>query len=156
MTPEEAIEFVAVQGIVLESARGPVPNLADTVAGEAIEGSYWGHPNGNKIFALTRAVRSSGEVVVCRIVNRKVTYVHRRLWASIFRVREMFDGEDLGAISEIHSSTGKHKVETVPFPDWVPTDVMKEAEALTFSQAASNLGKWFAAYSRDRTDLSAS
>ena len=156
MSPQEAIEFVAQNGIVLESAKGSVPNLADTVAGETIEGSYWGHARGNEIFVLTRAIRSSEEVLVCRLVNGKVTYVHRRLWASIARLQDSFDKEDLGAINEIHSSSGKHEVETVPFSDWVPDDVRKDAERLTFSQAASWLGEWFDAYSRDRPDRDAS
>ena len=57
MTLEEAVSFIEEQGVVLESGKGPVPNLADIVAGEAIKGSYWGHPKGNEIFLLTRAVR---------------------------------------------------------------------------------------------------
>ncbi len=156
MTPKEAIEFVARYGIVLESAKGSVPNLADAVAGEAIEGSYWGHPKGDEIFVLTRAIRSSEEILVCRLVNGKVTYLHRSLWASIYRLLESFDMQALGAITEIHSSSGKHEVETVPFPDWVPDYVKEDAEELTYSQAASNLGEWFDAYSRDRLDRGAS
>jgi len=143
MTPQEAIEFIARHGVVLESAKASVPNLADTVAGESIQGSYWGHPMGDEIFILTRAVRSSEEVLVCRLVDGKVTYVHRRLWPSIFRLRNSFDQEHLGALHEVHTSSGKHKVETTPFPDWVSDEVKEEAEALTNAQAATNLGAWF-------------
>ena len=156
MTPQEALEFVAKHGIVLESAKGSIPNLADAVAGEAIQGSYWAHPRGDEIFVLTRAIRSSDEILVCRLVSGKVTYVHRGLWASIFRLRESFDTEDLGAISEIHSSSGRHEVETAPFPDWVPDDVKKDADELTYSQATSKLGEWFDAYLGDRPDRGAS
>ncbi|MCZ6834468.1 MAG: hypothetical protein O7G85_01715 [Planctomycetota bacterium] len=152
MTPQDAIEFVAQHGIILESAKGSVPNLADTVAGEAIKGSYWGHPRGDEIFMLTRAIRSSEEILVCRLVNGKVTYVHRRLWDSIFRLQDCFEKEDLGAIKEIHSSFGHHKLETIPFPEWVPNDIEKDAERLTFSQAASALGEWFDASSIDRPE----
>jgi len=31
MTPGAAIELVRTHGVVLESAKGPIPNLADTV-----------------------------------------------------------------------------------------------------------------------------
>src|SRR4030095_7234834 len=50
MTPAERVvesmivepwECVREQGIVLQSARGPVPNLAEYVAGEPIRGSWW-------------------------------------------------------------------------------------------------------------------
>jgi hypothetical protein len=36
-------------------------------------GSWWGHAKGHEIFWLTRAVRDSGDVLVCRLVGGKVT-----------------------------------------------------------------------------------
>jgi hypothetical protein len=36
----EPLEWVREQGIVLQSARGPIPNLAEYVAGEPIPGSW--------------------------------------------------------------------------------------------------------------------
>ncbi len=149
MTPQEAIEFVALHGIVLESAKGPVPNLADTVAGERIQGSYWGHPKGDEIFVLTRTIRSSKEILVCRLVQGKVTYVHQRLWPAIFRLRASFGKENLGAIQEIHTSFGKHQVSVTPFPDWVPASAKEKAERLTTSEATSQLGEWFEASFED-------
>ena len=149
MTTEEAISFIDAQGVVLESGKGPIPNLADTVAGKSIKGSYWGHPKGNEIFLLTRAIRSSKEILVCRLVEGKVTYVHRRIWGAIVRLQENFDRERLGAIREIHRSSGKHEVEVTSFPDWVPTSVKKEAERLTDSKAGSQLGEWFEDMLRD-------
>jgi hypothetical protein len=40
MTPKQALSFVKTNGIALESGRGPVPSLAQTIAGEAIRGSW--------------------------------------------------------------------------------------------------------------------
>ena len=40
----EAMDWLREQGVVLQSARGPVPNLAEQVAGERIRGSWWGPP----------------------------------------------------------------------------------------------------------------
>ena len=150
MTPQEALEFVALHGIVLESAKGPVPNLADTVAGERIQGSYWGHPKGDEIFMLTRTLRSSKEILVCRLVEGKVTYVHQRLWPAIFRLQARFGKENLGAIQEIHTSFGRHRVSVTPFSDWVPASAKVEAERLTISEATSQLGEWFEASFEDR------
>ena len=150
MTPQEALEFVALHGIVLESAKGPVPNLADTVAGERIQGSYWGHPMGDEIFMLTRTIRSSEEILVCRLVEGKVTYVHERLWPAIFRLQANYVKENLGAIQEIHTSFGKHKVSVTPFPDWVPASAKEKAARLTISDATSQLGEWFEASFEDR------
>ena len=149
LTREEAVSFIEAQGVVLESGKGPVPNLADKVAGEAIKGSYWGHPKGNEIFLLTRAIRSSKEILVCRLVEGKVTYVHRRIWGAIVRLQASFDKQRLGAIREIHRSSGRHEVEVTPFPDWVPASVKKDAEQLTNSKAGSQLREWFEDTLRD-------
>ncbi len=150
MTPQQALEFVALHGIVLESAKGPVPNLADTVAGELIQGSYWGHPKGNEIFMLTRSIRSSEEILVCRLVEGKVTYVHQHLWPAIFRLQTSFDKENLGAIQEIHTSSGKHQLNVTPFPDWVPASAKEKAKLLTISDATSQVGEWFEASCEDK------
>ena len=139
MTPKRALSFVKTHGIVLESARGPVPNLAETIAGQPISGSWWKHPKGNTIFLCSRAIRNSTDVLVCRVVNGKVSYVHRRLWPALVRLAERFGPDELGSIREIHTASGKHKIEVTPFPEWVPPDVISAAAKLTAGQAAALL-----------------
>lgn len=39
----DPLSFVRQHGVVLESAKGHVPNLADAVVGVAIGGSWWKH-----------------------------------------------------------------------------------------------------------------
>jgi hypothetical protein len=143
MTAGEAIEFVRTYGVVLESAKGPIPNLADAVAGEPIRGSYWGHARGDEIFGLTRAIRASKEILVCRLVNGKITYVHERLWPALVRLQGSLDPDRLAAIHEVHSSTGKHELELTRFTEWVPAGVSEKAKRLTMAKAASQLGEWF-------------
>jgi hypothetical protein len=139
MTPKQALSFVKTNGITLESSRGPVPSLAQTIAGEAIRGSWWGHPKGHVIFLCSRAIRESKDVLVCRLVGGKVTYVHRRLWPALVRLAAQFDARRLGAIREVHTTTGKHKVEMTVFPEWVPSGVSRAAAKLTAEQAAALL-----------------
>ena len=55
---------------VLESASGPVPSLAAAIVGAPIRGSWWGHPQSQQIFKVTRAVRASKAVLVCRVIGR--------------------------------------------------------------------------------------
>ncbi len=143
MTSAEAIEFVSTYGVVLESAKGPIPNLADAVAGEPIRGSYWGHAKGDEIFGLTRAVRASKEVLICRLVNGKITYIHARLWPALVRLQGSLDPDRLAAIHEVHSSTGKHGLKVIPFNDWVPAGVSEKAKRLTMAEAVSEFGEWF-------------
>jgi hypothetical protein len=139
MTTAQALAFVKKHGIVLESARGRVPSLAGEVAGEPMRGSWWAHPKGNEIFRLSRAIRESPEVLVCRIVGGKVTYVHRRLWPALVLLADRFPRKSLAAIKEVHTSAGKHKLLLTPFPDWVPKEVLRAAHQLKEQQATSQL-----------------
>ena len=139
MTPKQALNFVKANGVVLESGRGPVPSLAEAIAGEPIRGSWWAHPKGNDIFLCSRSIRKSPDVLVCRLVGGKVTYVHRRLWPALVRLAGRFDADQLAAIREVHTASGKHKVESTAFPDWVPGEVMGAAAKLPNEEASSLL-----------------
>jgi len=136
MTAPEALAFVKANGVVLESARGPVPNLAERVAGEPISGSWWGHQKAAQIFRCSRALRDSREVLVCRLVEGKVTYVHRRLWPALVKLHQQFAAGQLSAIRELHTAAGKHVTTTIAFPKWAPKAVMTEAARLSFAEAA--------------------
>ena len=136
MTPREAFAFVKGNGVVLESARGPVPTLAEFIAGEPIRGSWWGHRKATQIFRCSRALRDSDDILVCRLVEGKVTYVHRRLWPALIKLQDRFDSKRLSAIREMHTAQGKHETHTIPFPNWVPQNVETEAASLTVAQAA--------------------
>jgi hypothetical protein len=140
VTAKQAIEFVRRHGVVLESARGPVPNLAEKIAGEPIQGSWWGHPTGKKIFAVTRAIRATPQILTCRLVSGKITYVHGRLWPALIRLADEFPGDHLAAVREAHTSGGRHMLHVVAFPDWVPAIARTQARRLTVAQARRALG----------------
>ena len=59
MTSRQALALVRKHGVVLEAAQGPVPSLAELVAGEPVRGSWLSHPKGREIFAVTRAIRDA-------------------------------------------------------------------------------------------------
>jgi hypothetical protein len=135
MTSRAALSFVKRHGVVLESARGPLPNLAEAVAGGRIRGSWWGHAKGKEIFWVTRAMRDSADVLVCRLVGRKITYVHKRLWPALVRLAWRFPRRDLAAVQEIHTPEGKHVTRIVPFPRWAPAAVKRAARRLSLADA---------------------
>ena len=141
VTSKDAIAFVQSHGIVLESARGPVPILAEAVAGERIHGGWWGHVGGHEIFAATRVVRASSDVLVCRLLGGKVTYIHRRLWSAVVRLADKLDKDLLAAIREEHTGSGSHRVVETPFPEWVPSEEKEAADRLTEEEALSQLGE---------------
>lgn len=139
MTPKQAIAFVKANGVVLESGRGPVPNLAEAIAGAPIRGSWWAHPKGRTIFRCSRAIRESSDVLVCRLVGGKVTYVHRRLWPALVRLAGRFNVDQLAVIEEVHTPSGRHKVNVTPFQEWVPDEVVRAATRLNDEDAISLL-----------------
>jgi hypothetical protein len=139
MNAKQALAWVKECGIAVESARASVPSLAQVVAGEPLRGSWWAHPKGNEIFLLSRAIRSSPDVLVCRLVDGKITYIHRRLWPALGRLAGRFPKQRLAAVKEAHTPAGKHKLLVTPFPEWVPKEVIGVAQKLTEKEAASQL-----------------
>jgi len=142
---EGALAFVDEHGVVLESGHGPVPSLVEAIAGGVIRGTWWGHPKGRAIFLATRAVRDSADVLVCRLLGGKITYIHRRLWPALVRLADEIGPARLDAIREEHTTSGAHKLVTMTFPQWVPTEVRKAAETLSEVEARRQCGGWLTA-----------
>ncbi|HVR44082.1 MAG TPA: hypothetical protein VMS56_11640 [Thermoanaerobaculia bacterium] len=139
MTPRQALAFIRKHGIVLEAAQGPVPSLAEAIAGGAVRGNWWSHPKSQEIFAVTRAIRDSEDVLVCRLVKGKVTFVHRRLWPALVRAAHRFPSDRLAQVREVHTSSGRHATTEVAFPDWVPQSVRADARTLSEEAALAEL-----------------
>ena len=139
MTPEQALAFVREHGVVLEAARGSVPSLVERIVGAPVKGSWWSHPKGHEIYAILSAVRASEDVLVCKLVDGKVTFLHRRLWPALARLAHRFAPERIEQIESVHTPSGKHVLERVPFPDWVPAEELRLAKALSEEDAAREL-----------------
>lgn len=126
-------------GMLLESARGPLPSAAEIVAGEPIRGSWWAHPRSHAIFEAINTLADSPDVVRTRLVNGKVTLIHRRLWPALVRVAGRFSPERLAALHEEHTPSGAHRVREQPYPEWVPDDVLQAAKSLSVDDALAEL-----------------
>ena len=142
MTPARAVAFVKRHGIVLQSAKGPVPNLVDAIAGEPVRGSWWGHPKSHQIFAVLEAVLDSDQVLPCRLVAGKVTFVHRRLWPPLVRLSSRFRKSQLAREWSEHTASGAHRKRRIAFPKWVPSEVEAAARGLSEEQALQELGEF--------------
>jgi hypothetical protein len=135
----EELDWLREQGVVMQSARGPVPSLAERVAGGPIRGSWWGHPSGHEIYRVLNEVRASPDVVAVRLIGGKITLVHRRLWPALARVAERFPPERVAALDEVHTASGAHRTMEIPFPDWVPAEDVSAAALLTVDEALAQL-----------------
>jgi hypothetical protein len=140
MNAADALRFVERHGVVLESARHTrVPSLAEAIAGEPIRGSWWSHPKGKAIFAATRAVRDAPGVLVCRIVDGKISFAHERVWPALVKLVDAFPRKNLARIRETHTATGAHRVENVAFPKWVSAKTSADAERMSEADARAAL-----------------
>jgi hypothetical protein len=142
MTARQALAFIRKHGVVLEAAQGPGPSLAEVIAGEPVRGSWWSHPKSHEIFAVTRAIRESDDVLVCRLNKGKITFVHRRMWPALVRVAGRLPSDHLSQVREVHTSSGRHATKEVPFPDWVPSSVRAAAQILSEEAALAELAAW--------------
>ena len=135
------IAFVAKHGVVLASAKGPVPCVAEAVAGEPIVGSWWAHPKGKAIFAALSEIDDSADVRCFKLVDGKVTFVHRKAWPALVRLGTdgVIAAEQLASVQQEHMPTGEHRNFTTPFPDWVDEVTLAKANALTADKARAQL-----------------
>ena len=139
-TVARSLAFVREHGVVLASAKGSVPKLTEAILGEPIAGNWWTHPKSRKIYAVLQAVSESEEVLVCRLIDGKITLVHRRLWPALVRIAGSFAPDRLAQVREEHTPSGRHLNREVPFPEWVPDDVAREAKVISEREALEALG----------------
>lgn len=140
MTFEQAMAFIREHGMVLAAARGPVPRMTEVIAGEPIKGSWWAHPKSHLIFSIFQQLAESPDILVCRFVDGKVTFVHRRLWPALVRLADRLEPARIAQVHQEHTARGHHEAHEVPYPQWVPADVLEEAGKLGVEQAVAMLG----------------
>jgi hypothetical protein len=134
-TPEtptiaDLIAFIGSEGMVLESARGPIPNLVARIVGSPVAGNWWAHPQSHAIFRALQGVRASPDVMACRLVAGKVTLVHRRLWPVLLKLQSRIPPSRIAVVEERHTPSGRHEVHETPLAEWVAEDVKSAAAHL--------------------------
>lgn len=135
------VKFVEKHGIVLASAKGPVPNVAEAVAGEPIVGSWWAHKKGKAIFAALSEIDDSPDVRCFKLVDGKVTFAHRKVWPALVRLGNegVIAAEQLSSVQQEHMPTGEHRNIVTPFPEWVDDGTAAAAQKLAAEQARAQL-----------------
>jgi hypothetical protein len=151
MSAADALAFIEEHGVVLVAGKGPVPRLVEVVLGEPIKGSWWAHPASHRIFAVLQAVEDSEDLLVCRLIEGKVTLVHRRLWAALARLERSFTRQQLAQIHQEHTASGKHVNRVVEFPAWVPESVLAASRRMSAEEAERVLAT---VLPRDRSKIS--
>ncbi len=60
-----------------------LPNAVALLAGGPVKGSWWGHDKGNLMYNAMNELFDHTDVFSARLVNDKVTFVHRPLWRAL-------------------------------------------------------------------------
>ena len=137
MTDIDAL--LAAEGWRLESAKGPIPNIAQLVAGEPIAGSWWAHPASQEIFDVINRLAASPYVARLRLVDHRVTLVHRRLWPALLRLAPRYDDDACSSSARSTPPPAPTAPRRTPLRDWVPADVRAAAAVLTDDEATALL-----------------
>ncbi len=95
---QQIMEELQSSGLLLESD-AILPSVAGLVAHEPIRGSWWGHPRGHDIFQATEQLAAHPDVIACKLISGKVTYVHKPLWPALFAVANSREAWQLRGIS---------------------------------------------------------
>jgi hypothetical protein len=140
MNTQQALDFVRAHGVVLVSAQGPAPRLTDAIAGEPVRGSWWGHAKGRQIFSVLDALNDSEDILVCRLLQNKLTMVHRRLWPALAALAPELPPAAIARVVQEHTPSGRHVNRECPFPAWLPPEAAAEAARLSPADARVQLG----------------
>ncbi|HKF44270.1 MAG TPA: hypothetical protein VKG01_14300 [Thermoanaerobaculia bacterium] len=93
------LDVLANLGLLLVQDK-TLPNVVTIVTGDRVAGSWWSHPKGRLVFAVVSRLEDHPDVVFTKLVNGKVTLVHRRLWpalAAVGSAREPWQLDGLSA-----------------------------------------------------------
>lgn len=64
----------------------PLTTLIEDIAGEPVRGTWWSHPAGKAIYAAAEALDASDEALGTKLVEGRITWVHRALWPLLARI----------------------------------------------------------------------
>jgi hypothetical protein len=85
-TEHDALELVHQNLVVTEVPAPGAKSLVEAVAGGPVHGSWREHAKGRLMYRLGRVLRASDEVLTVRLVEGKVAFVDRSLWAAVYRL----------------------------------------------------------------------
>ena len=129
---DELARVVALHKVVTEAARCRVPSLVHLMAPPPPlpRGSWWSWPGANRIHNRLVALAERDDLLVCRLVRGKVTWVHASAWPALVRLRDAFAPDALDRVTDVHQADGRHARHVVALADWLPEDVAALARRL--------------------------
>lgn len=82
---DDVADYLGRIGMLLETDRA-FPSITGIMVREPIKGSWWSHPRANEIYLLSRRLIRHPDTICLKLLSRKMTYVHRRLWPELIAI----------------------------------------------------------------------
>jgi hypothetical protein len=63
-----------------------LPSVCSLITGSPLRGSWWSHPLAQIIFQINEQLEDHDEILITKLISKKVTFVHRRLWSELVTI----------------------------------------------------------------------
>lgn len=74
------------------------PSITMMVAGEPVMGSWWSHEASHEIYAILMRLADHEDVEVVKLISKKWTVLHRRLWLELLAIGLSREGWQLDGL----------------------------------------------------------
>ncbi len=132
-TSDRVLAALEASGLLLVQD-GNLPSVTTLVAGEPVRGSWWGHPQGSRIWHLLQELEDRSDLLWAKLLSGKVTLVHPRLQDAFLSVASAREPWQLSGLDRdeaaLLASVDRHG--TVAIADYRPPGD-KKATALAKS-----------------------
>ncbi|HSP13919.1 MAG TPA: hypothetical protein VLV78_04115 [Thermoanaerobaculia bacterium] len=113
-----------------------LPSVATIFGGGPMSKSWWSHPRAQEMFRCLASIED--DVLATRLINGKVTFVHRRLWPALA-------ASGVAIENNVHTESGRHEKRIEPGKSWmkrleVKPLPSKEAGQSALEEAAATFG----------------
>ncbi len=82
---QEILRTLKTNGFLLESDPN-LPSVCSLITGTPLRGSWWSHPLAQIIFQVNEQLEDHDDILIAKLVSRKVTFVHRKFWSELATV----------------------------------------------------------------------
>lgn len=95
----EILGILKQHGLLLQQDTSAL-NVVAMITGERLRGSWWSHAKGRLIFAVLSELADHPDVLLAKLLHRKVTLIHRRLWPALLAIVSKGDSWQMRDLSE--------------------------------------------------------
>jgi len=76
-----------------------VRSVTTIVTKQKIKGSWWTHEDASTIFAVSQMLEDHPDVLIAKLISKKVTFIHRDLWSRVYSIGVARDDWQMKSLS---------------------------------------------------------